>query len=302
MAFSTRWRRKCGTDGAVVAESEFLSALKTLPLHPGARGLSDDCAVIEFGGETLVINHDLMAEGTHFEPHADLADVAWKLLAINMSDLASKGAEPIGVLLGHSLGGNDQRFIDGLREAMAAFDVKLLGGDTVAVTGASTYSMTAIGRATFNPVPWRKGAQIGDRVYVTGTLGRAMLGFEGAEEHADAFHRPRPRLSEGYALAPHVTAMMDISDGLLLDAYRIAEVSEVTIAIDSTAVPAASQKRRDDAMRWGDDYELLFTLPADAEPPVPASCIGEVRPRGFAPLVLDGEPVINSEGLGYQHA
>lgn len=285
-----------------MSEAEFLSALKTLPLHPGARGLTDDCAVIEFGDETLVINHDLMAEGTHFEPNADLADVAWKLLAINLSDLAAKGARPIGVLLGHSLGGNDRRFINGLREAMAAFDVPLLGGDTVAVTGASTYSMTAIGRATTTPVPWRKGACVGDSVFVTGTLGRAMLGFEGKAEHASAFHRPIPRLAEGYDLAPVVTAMMDISDGLLLDAYRMAQTSEISIAIDSLSVPVASANRRDDAMRWGDDYELLFTIPSGIEPPVAASRIGKVEARGFAPLFLDGEPIINAEGLGYQHA
>lgn len=285
-----------------MSEFEFLSALKTLPLHPGARGLTDDCALIEVGNETLVINHDVMAEGTHFDAQADLADVAWKLVAINLSDLASKGAKPIGILLGHSLGGNDQRFISGLQEAMLAFDVPLLGGDTVAVTGASTYSMTAIGRATTSPPPWRKGAKIGDKVFVTGILGRALLGFEGDTDHLAAFARPEPRLAEGYALAPLVTAMMDVSDGLLLDAFRIAEVSEVTLAIDSATVPVASHSRRDDAMRWGDDYELLFTLPPDLEPPVDATQIGVVEARGFAPLMLDSHPILNASGLGYEHA
>lgn len=284
-----------------MSEAEFLSALRTLPLHPGARGLTDDCAVIEFGSETLIINHDLMAEGTHFRPEADLADVAWKLLAINLSDLASKGAEPIGVLLGHSLGGNDRRFLEGLRAGLAAFDVPILGGDTVAVTGASTFSMTAIGRATHKPVPWRKGAAIGDGLFVTGTLGRAMLGFEGEVDHEDAFNRPTPRLTEGRALAPHVTAMMDVSDGLLLDAFRIAEASQVTIGIESSEVPVADNARCADCMRWGDDYELLFTAPADAKLPVPATRIGTVSPRGFAPLVLDGDPLLNAQGLGYQH-
>lgn len=285
-----------------MSEFEFLSALKTLPLHPGARGLTDDCAVIEIAGETLIINHDLMAEGTHFTPEADLADVAWKLLAINLSDLASKGARPLGILLGHSLGGNDQRFIDGLRAAMEAFEVKLLGGDTVAVTGASTYSMTAIGSATYTPVPWRKGARIGDQLYITGKLGCAMLGFEGSIEHRSAFNRPSPRLAEGRILAPLVTSMMDISDGLLIDAFRIAQTSEVTIALESAAVPVAKEDRRDDAIRWGDDYELLFTLPPDVELPVPATLIGQVEPQGFAPLIVDGHPIVNAEGLGYQHS
>jgi thiamine-monophosphate kinase len=189
-----------------------------------------------------------------------------------------------------------------MREAMNAFEVQMLGGDTIAVTGASTYCMTAFGRATHTPVPWRKGAGPGDRLFVTGTLGRAMLGFEGKTEFKAAFHRPVPRLEDGYLLAPVVTAMMDISDGLLLDSYRIAQASAVTIALDSGAVPVAADHRRADALRWGDDYELLFTLPAGVAPPVPATCIGQVEPRGSAALVIDEEPVTSPEGLGYEHA
>ena len=96
--------------------------------------------------------------------------------------------------------------------------------------------------------------------------------------------------------------MMDVSDGLLLDAWRLAEASQVSLAINSANVPiAAPEDRRLDALRWGDDYELLFTLPAGAEPPVPATLIGTVEPRGFVPLFLDGEPIANSEGLGFEH-
>lgn len=292
-------------------EADFLSALRTLPLHSGARGLRDDCALIEIGGETLIFNHDLMAEGTHFRADADLADVAWKLVAINLSDLASKGAEPVGVLLGHALsgdalsgdahGGGDERFLDGLRQALTAFDVPLMGGDTVAAAGPRTYSMTAIGRATCRPVPSRSGAQPGDGLYVTGMLGRAMLGFEGAAGHLDAFNRPRPLLTEGRALAPLVTAMMDVSDGLLLDAFRLAKASEISISIETSAVPVADPKRAEECMRWGDDYELLFTLPPDTRPCVEAALIGRIEPCGFAPLMLDGHPIVNADGLGYQH-
>ncbi|MCK0128846.1 thiamine-phosphate kinase [Erythrobacter sp. F6033] len=284
-----------------MTESEFIAALRALPLHSGARGLNDDCAVIEIGGETLIFNHDIMAEGTHFRPEADLADVAWKLVAINLSDLASKGAEPVGVLLGHSLGGNDQRFIDGLRDVLTTCGVPLMGGDTIAATGSSTYSLTAIGRATSTPVPSRTGAQPGDSLFITGALGEAMLGFEGVDQHLDSFNRPKPRLSEGRALAPLVSAMMDVSDGLLLDAFRMAQASNVSIALETNAIPVADPERRDECMRWGDDYELLFTLPHDVKPPVPAARIGTVEQRGFAPIFVDSEPVMNSEGLGYQH-
>ncbi|ODT00661.1 MAG: thiamine-phosphate kinase [Erythrobacter sp. SCN 62-14] len=282
-------------------ESQFISALKALPLHPGARGLMDDCAVIKVGTQSLIITTDMMAEDTHFMPDADMADVAWKLVTMNLSDLASKGAAPIGLLLGHSLGRDDARFLEGLNEALTAFGVRLLGGDTIAATGATTLSMTAIGRATHHPVPSRKGAKVNDVVYVTGVLGRAMLGFEGAAEHLDAFNRPRARLDEGRALAPHVTAMMDISDGLLLDCWRLAEAGGVTISLDPAAIPVADAARLDDCLRWGDDYELLFTAPADADLPVAAHAIGVVNARADTPLILGQTPLTNPQNLGYNH-
>lgn len=282
-------------------ETDFLEALRTLPLHPGARGLMDDCALIEIGDEVLILNHDMMAEDTHFRRDADLADVAWKLVVLNLSDLASKGAEPIGILLGHSLSRGDERFLAGLREALTVFNVPLMGGDTVASTGANTFGITALGRATHRPVPSRIGAEAGDALYVTGTLGRAMLGFEGVAEHLDAFNRPWPRLPEGRALAPLVSAMMDISDGLLLDCWRIASANDVTIHLTPDAIPVADPGRLDDAVRWGDDYELLFSAPADTVLPVPATCIGTILPRGNAPLMFGATPMRSPDSLGYQH-
>lgn len=242
-----------------------------------------------------------MAEGTHFRADADPYDVAWKLVATNLSDLASKGAKPVGVLIGYTLGDRDNRFVQGLQAILSEYEVPILGGDTINAAGTRTLGLTAIGRATHTPVPSRSGAQIGDRLYVTGVLGRAMLGYDGDEAHSEAFHRPTPRLSEGQTLAPHVTSMMDISDGLLLDAFRLAKASQVSIAIDSSHVPVAAPDRRDACMRWGDDYELLFTLPSNVSPPIECTHIGKVESSGFAPLFLDGEPLINSEGLGYQH-
>jgi thiamine-monophosphate kinase len=105
------------------------------------------------------------------------------------------------------------------------------------------------------------------------------------------------------ALAPHVTAMMDISDGLLLDSWRMASASEATFAIQSVAVPIATPRARQaEAMRWGEDFELLFTAPATtALLPVKAWRIGAVKPAGNTPLLLDGEALTGPEGLGYQH-
>lgn len=272
-----------------------------MPLHPGARGLEDDCAVLETGGETLVITHDMMAEGTHFPVGAHMADVAWKLVAVNLSDLAAKGAEPVGVLLGYSLGEEDERFLTGLHEACQAFEVPILGGDTIRGQGARSFGLTAIGRATHVPVPSRSGAQPGDAVYVTGTLGRAMLGFEGDAAHAGAYARPRPLIDEGRALAPHVSAMMDISDGLLLDASRMAQASSASIDICSAAVPVADETCRLQCMSWGDDYQLLFTLPPEQDCPVEAARIGQVGAADGDALLLDGKPLPPDISLGYQH-
>lgn len=291
-----------------MGESEWIAALRGLATHPAARGLGDDAAVLELGRETLVLTHDMMVEGTHFLPGTDMADVAWKLVATNLSDLAAKGADPLGVLLGYVLGHDDHRFLTGLEAVLAHYGVPLLGGDTVSGGPPRSYGLTAIGHAAHRPVPSRAGARPGDELWLTGELGAAMMGFEalrdgaGANHDSTSYRRPLARLAEGQALAPLVTAMMDISDGLLLDAWRMAEASGVTIAIAASAVPiAAPENRRLDALRWGDDYELLFTLPAGTEPPVAATRIGKVEFRGFVPLFLDDEPIANSEGLGFQH-
>ncbi len=248
-----------------------------------------------------MLTHDAMAEGTHFRSDADKADVAWKLVATNLSDLAAKGAEPMGVLLQHSLSAQDERFLVGLQEVLEEYGVPLLGGDTISGDSVATFGLTAIGRATHTPVPSRSGALVGDAIYVTGELGRAMLGFEGALGHLAAFSRPRPRLKEGQALAPLVSAMMDVSDGLLLDCQRMGIASHVSMQISSEPIPVADAARRQDCIRWGDDYELLFTVPGDISLPVSATQIGTVQGLNTAPLWLDGEVVSEDSTLGYQH-
>ena len=289
-----------------MGEADFISALKALATHPAARGLADDAAVIGIGGETLVLTKDMMVEGVHWLPQQSLSDVAWKLVAVNLSDLAAKGAEPVGVMLGYTLGANDSVFLYGLKAALGTFGVPLLGGDTVSGGDGRTLSLTAIGRATHTPVPSRSGAKPGDGIYLCGTVGGAMMGFEALTGTGSAdetpFTRPTPLILEGRALAPHVTAMMDVSDGLLLDAWRMAEASGVTLSLDSTAVPiAAPDDRRNDALRWGDDYALLFTAPTDASLPVEVHRIGMVEETRESPLILDAKPQHGSEGLGYRH-
>lgn len=277
--------------------------MRGLATHPAARGLADDCAVLELGGQTLVLTHDTLVEGIHFLPGQDPADIAWKLVATNLSDLAAKGAEPLGVLLGYQLGGDDARFVEGLEDVLSHYGVPLLGGDTVGAAGPQVLGLTALGRATHRPVPSRAGARPGETVWITGPVGAAMMGLEALQTgsgDSSAYRRPLALLAQGWALAPLVTAMMDVSDGLLLDANRMAAASGVTIAIGAAPVPIATpEERRNEALRWGDDYQLLFTLPAGMDCPVPAHCIGIVREAGTAPLLLDGVPP--SGELGYEH-
>ena len=290
----------------MTGELDLIRSLRAIATNPAARGLADDAAVLEIGGATLVLTKDMMVEGTHWLPEQSLSDVAWKLVAVNLSDLAAKGAKPVGVLLGYSLGADDAAFLDGLKAALETFDIPLLGGDTVSGRETRTFSLTAIGRATHTPVPSRTGAKPGDGVYLCGSIGGAMMGFEALTGLGEAdqapFTRPTPLVAEGCALAPRVTAMMDVSDGLLLDAWRMAEASGVSLTIDSAQVPVcAPEDRRADALRWGDDYALLFTAPATAALPATASRIGSVGERGETSLQLDGEWLSGPEGLGYQH-
>ena len=280
-----------------MTEDDFIASLRPFA-GEGARDFRDDAAVL---GD-LVLTHDTIVEGVHFRGEDAPGDVAWKLVAVNLSDLAAKGATPVGVLLGYPLGDEawDRAFAAGLGGALAAFDCGLLGGDTVKAAGPRSLSLTAIGRAG-SAVPSRSGAQVGDGVWVTGVIGLAGLGLrgEGGERARMAYLRPQPRLVEGIGLAPVVTAMMDVSDGLLIDAGRIAAASGVAITVALDAVPVAGEPLA--AVTAGDDYELLFTLPADAACPVAATRVGTVAAGSGLHLTRDGQPLPLPARLGYRH-
>lgn len=282
----------------MTSETDFLALLHPLATHPAARGLLDDAAVLSLSKDgNLVLTHDLLVEGVHFLPDDPPEDVAWKLLAVNLSDLAAKGAVPVGVLLGYPLSDADwdAAFVRGLAAALADFDVALLGGDTV--TGPRVLSLTAIGRAAV--APSRSGVQAGDALWVTGVIGRAGLGLRGDPAHLAAYRRPTPRLAEGQVLGPIVTAMMDVSDGLLIDAQRMAAASKLALEIEIDAVPVAGERMA--AITAGDDYELLFALPAEVVSPVLATCIGTFA-RGEGLTLRDASgPVMLPAQLGWQH-
>lgn len=262
-------------------ESTLIDALRAIAIDPAARGLADDAAVLPVEAGALVLTHDMLVEGVHFLPDDPADNVAWKLVAVNMSDLAAKGATPLGVLTGYGMGRDaawDALFVDGLAEALRAFDVPLLGGDTVAMPKGApvTLGLTAIGRAPDCGAPARSGAKPGDDLWVCGPIGDAGAGLAmrqgrlagGLGTLAYAYQRPQPNLPLGQALAPLVSAMADVSDGLLIDAQRIAAASGCGMVIRLDAVPlsdALLMVRPDTLETWidaataGDDYVLLFT-------------------------------------------
>ncbi len=296
--------------------------MRGIATGPAARGLMDDAAVIAVGTETLIITHDMMVEAVHWLPDANPADVAWKLVAANLSDLAAKGARPIGAMLGYMLSDDawDTQFAEGMSEVLAHYDVPLLGGDTVKANGkldARSMGMTALGLATSAIVPARDGAQDGDALYVTGTLGDAKGGYDLARQgHSEpaillsAFNRPSALLAQGEALAASVHAMMDISDGLFLDAQRMASASNLRVTIDIALIPLSAEyvslygdnmDSRLDAASWGDDYQLLFACAEDLDIPVPANKVGYFT-NGCGLTLVDGEIRLDlPTSLGFEH-
>ena len=312
----------------MAGEAAFVRALRGLASFPAARGLLDDAAVLDVGCARLVLTHDMLVEGVHFLPTDPPGGVAWKLVAVNLSDLAAKGARPLGALLGYTLTGDeawDAAFLEGLATALRAFDLPLLGGDTVSSSGPRTLGLTAIGEAT-GPVPSRSGARPGDHLWVSGSIGDAGAGLAIARGEADdpealleRYRLPRPRLEAGQALAPLVTAMMDVSDGLLIDASRMAQASEASLQLELDAIPLSApllvlrgdaRSARLAATTAGDDYELLFAAPPARSSEILSlsdtlglalSRIGTFGPGSGLTLTDRGKPVPLPERLGYLH-
>jgi len=299
-------------------ESDFIATLRALAGSAAARGLLDDAAVLATPAGPLVLTHDMIVEGVHYLPDDPPEDVAWKLVAVNLSDLAGKGARPLGVLLGYPLGDAewDARFVAGLREVLARFDVPLLGGDTVSSgSGARTLGLTALGEAPPTGAPARNGARAGDTLYVTGRIGAAGLGLAvargeaaGPPEALAAYRRPLPRLAEGRLLAPSSHAMMDVSDGLLIDAARMAAASGIGLTLEVHAIPLAAGYTDDRTGRLaaaiaGDDYELLLAAPAGLTLPgeTPLTAIGRFHASAGLNLVDTAGPVPPPARLGYEH-
>ena len=246
---------------------------------PGSLGLTDDAAVFAPpAGRELVMTADAMVEGVHFLPGTAPDLVARKLLRVNLSDLAAMGAAPLGYLVTISVPralGDDwfAGFAAGLRADQAAFGIALLGGDTTQTPGALTLSLTAVGHVAPGSAILRSGAQAGDWLWVTGTIGDGALGLHAARgELADPdgwlrgrYDLPTPRL--GLPLAGWAHAAADVSDGLFQDLGHICRASGVAAVVEAERIPlspaamAAGPAWRELAWIGGDDYELLLAAP-----------------------------------------
>ena len=304
---------------------------------PGGLGLTDDAALIDCApGHRLVMTVDAMVEGVHYLP-ADPPDlVARKLLRVNLSDLAAMGARPLHYLLVTVLPrtfGDDwvERFARGLAEDQRHFGIDLLGGDSVATPGPAVLSLTAIGEVAAGAEIRRAGAQPGDRVWVSGTIGDAFLGLGVLRGRypdlapgdrarlAACFQLPEPRTALGPRLAGIAHAMCDVSDGLVADLGHICETSRLgaTVLLEALPLsPAAAQLVAADPglaaqlAAGGDDYELLFAAPPAAtaaierlaaELRLPIAAIGTIERRTGVRLVdAQGRPAPIAAG-GYRH-
>ena len=312
---------------SVGGEADIIALLAPLAEGvPGAFGLMDDCALItpEAGSE-LVLKTDPVAEGVHFLPDDAPEDIAWKALAVNVSDLAAKAARPIGYLMALAFPEAPStawvgRFAAGLAQAQQRFGCALIGGDTDRRPGPLTISITILGAVARGRMVRRGTARPGDKVFVSGTLGDAALGLAlrktpalagawglsavEADHLRHRYTRPDPRLALSSALLACAAAAMDISDGLAKDAARMCSASACGGRVHIPAIPlSAACARALDAqpslisqvVTGGDDYEILAAVPAGQAPAfrtaaaaaeVPVTEIGSfLEGRG---LVLDG--------------
>ena len=302
-------------------EAAFHRRLRAMVSDPGARGLLDDAALFPTEGEQLVLTSDTLVEGVHYRTDDPPETVGWKLAAVNLSDLAAKGAYPRACLLNHALTGDaawDEVFLDGLGRAMKSYGLPLIGGDTVALPEGAprVSSLTAIGSVPAGQrVPGRNGARPGDRLYVTGPVGDSGAGLamlaDGIVEPPElirSYRVPVPHLTIGQTIAPDAHAMMDVSDGLLIDAARLAEASGCgMLIVDIPLSPAYVALRGDTvaarlaAATAGDDYVLLVALPNDLSTPPGLIPIGHCRQGEGIALRLDGHAVPLPARLGYEH-
>lgn len=301
---------------------------RPLAKDPGAFQLADDAALLRPpSGKDLVITTDVVAEGVHFFKDDPPDSIAKKALRVNLSDLAGKGASPLGYLMTLALREDwTERWVAGFAKGLAAdqerYCIPLLGGDTSRAAGGTTITITAIGTLPRGTMVHRAGAAPGDLVFVTGTIGDAALGLRlrlgtlqasarAARFLRDRYLHPDPRVGLAPVIRRYATSAMDVSDGLVGDFAHICEESGVGGEIKASLVPLSPAARTVidadpaalvTAITGGDDYEILATVRpkaaaafrrAAARAGVDVTRIGRVTEGGGTPKVLDptGRPL-----------
>ncbi len=311
-----------------------------IAIHPGALGLSDDAAFITPPpGCDLVLKADAIVGGVHFLPDDAAQTVASKALRVNLSDLAAKGAKPLGFLLSLALPADIEErwlanFAEGLRGDAVLYGCPLFGGDTDRTPGPMTVSIAMFGSVPEGTMVRRAGARPGDRVFVSGTIGDAALGLAVRKDKTKAktwnlsepqrqfllarYLLPQPRNALAEAVRKHASAAMDVSDGLVGDFAKLCRASKVgaMIAVErvplsdaAKAVLAAEPAMRDVALTGGDDYEIVCTVPphkveafrdAAKAVNVMVTDIGDIGEGEGARFLVDGHE-LTFEHASYSH-
>ncbi len=281
---------------------ERTSVSESVTLGPG-----DDCAVISPGNRDIAVSTDSLAEGVHFTPGTDPYRIGWKAAASSLSDIAAAGCEPAAVFAASQIpsgrpGGFIKELFRGLEDVCGLFSIPVAGGDLTLSKGGVCITVTSIGFVPPEGMLLRSGASCGDAVFVTGLLGDSLSG-----RHLEFI----PRIKESLKLREcvRISSMIDISDGLYSELRHISRESGVGMDIDVESIPvspglterygAGSKEAVIHALCDGEDYELLFTLPADqAEtlspdllPGVPLTRIGMCREGKGGDVVFQSDSV-----------
>ena len=310
-----------------LGEFDLIARYFTRPVRRAALGVGDDCALFATApGMQLAVSSDMLVEGRHFLPTVAPDRLGHKALAVNLSDLAACGAKPLGFTLALAMPRVDEHFLEGFARGLLALadehGCELIGGDTT--QGPLNLCITVFGEVPQGQALLRSGAQAGDDLYVSGTLGDARLALEAFRGKValggDAFERvriamerPQPRIALGVALRGIATSAIDVSDGLLGDLAHVLRRSNLGAEVRVDALPRSDDLRalpvalqRECTLAGGDDYELVFTAPPRLASQVAAAAqaarvritrIGSVDAvDGLRLIDRDGEAIANSFG------
>lgn len=314
-----------------MTEFELIARYFNRPFARGgvvARGIGDDCALLDFGGASqIAVTTDMLIAGRHFFPDDAPASIGHKALAVNLSDLAAAGAEPRCFFLALGLHAPDEAWLAAFSAALLAladeFGCVLAGGDTTRVPagangaeGPLTIAVTAFGEVPRDQALTRSGARAGDDIWVSGHLGDAALALAvragqvdlGAEDAAVArvrLERPAPQVNLGQQLRGVATACIDVSDGLLGDLGHILSRSKVGAVLRWATIPRSGVLHRQTpdvqlrcALAGGDDYELAFTAPASRRAAVEAAANAARTSATRVGAITDGRDLIIEDEAG----